>query len=160
MLTDRTCKENDITVLSDVDGRDLHDYRIERREEVNGNTLRSQLGVIRIFFRFTESIEAARTGIAERIRLPEVERRSRETRVTESVAKEVLDHLSRFKYAGRDHTLFRLLWTTAIRVGTAHGFGVDDFDEEEQLLSVTHRPDSETPLKNAERSERLVGAGR
>jgi site-specific recombinase XerD len=150
------CANNDITVLSDVDGRDLHDYRIERRDDVSGNTLRSQLGTVRVFMRFAESIEAARRGIAERIRLPEVEKQSRETRVTESVAKEALDHLSCFKYAGRDHAVFRLLWTTAIRVGTARSFDVEDFDEEQQLLAVQHRPDSATPLKNAERAERLL----
>jgi len=150
------CADNDITVLSDVDGRDLHDYRMERRDDVSGNTLRSQLGTVRVFMRFAESIEAARKGIAERIRLPEVERESRETRVTESVATEALDHLSRFKYAGREHAVFRLLWKTAIRVGTARSFDVKDFDEEEQLLSVTHRPDSATPLKNAERAERML----
>jgi len=149
------CEDNNVTILADIDGRDLHEYRIERRETVNGNTLRSQLGVIRIFIRFAESIEAVRRGIAERIRLPEVERQSRDTRVTQAVAKEMLDHLATFNYASRDHALFRVLWTTAIRVGTARGLDVDDFDAEKQFLAVKHRPAADTPLKNGDRGERF-----
>ena len=87
------CSKNDVTALADIDGRDLHEYRISRRDDVNGNTLRSQLGVIRVFMRFAESIEAARPGVAERIRLPEVERQARDTRLEETVADVILDLL-------------------------------------------------------------------
>lgn len=150
------CERNDVTAVADLDGRDLHEFRMDRRSDVNGNTLRSQLGTLRQFIRFAESIEAAPVGLAERIRLPEVERQSRDTRLQEEVAEIVLDHLRKFQYASRDHALIRLLWVTAVRVGTARSFDVSDFDDDERTLAVRHRPETGTPLKNGERAERLL----
>lgn len=150
------CDANDVTVVAELDGRDLHEFRIDRRDEVSGNTLRSQLGVLRQFIRFAESIEAAPRGLAERIRLPQVERKSRDERLEKEMAEIVLDHLRKFQYASRDHAVIRLLWVTAIRVGTARSFDVDDFDSEKRTLAVRHRPETETPLKNGERAERLL----
>lgn len=150
------CDDNDVETVAELNGRDMHEFRVDRREEVNGNTLRSQLGVLRQFIRFAESIEAAPMGLAERIRLPQAERRSRDGRLEKEMAEIVLDHLRRFEYAGRDHALFRLLWVTGIRVGTARSFDVTDFDRDDRTLAVRHRPDTETPLKNGERAERLL----
>ncbi|WP_394346437.1 tyrosine-type recombinase/integrase [Haloarcula amylovorans] len=72
------------------------------------------------------------------------------------MAEIVLNHLRKFKYASRDHAVIRLLWVSAIRVGTARSFDVEDFDREERTLAVRHRPESDTPLKNGERAERLL----
>jgi site-specific recombinase XerD len=150
------CEANDIAAVADLDGRALHEFRMDRRDVVNGNTLRSQLGIIRQFIRFAESIEAAETGLSERIRMPQVERHSRDTRLETEVADIVLDHLRKFEYASRDHALLRVLWVTAVRVGTARAFDVSDFDREERTLAARHRPETDTPLKNGDRGERLI----
>lgn len=150
------CEENNISTVADIDGRDLHEFRMDRREDVNGNTLRSQLGVFRQYIRFAESIEAAPVGLAERIRMPQVERKARDGRLESEMADIVLEHLRKFQYASRDHALIRLLWVTAIRVGTAQSFDLDDFNRDERTLAVRHRPESGTPLKNGERAERLL----
>ncbi|WP_135663735.1 tyrosine-type recombinase/integrase [Halorhabdus rudnickae] len=150
------CDDNNVTATADLDGRDIHDFRKERREEVNGNTLRSQLGVLRQYIRFAESIEAASVGLAERIVLPQVEKQTRETRLETDVADTILEHLRKFQYASRDHTLLRLLWVTAIRVGTVRSFDVDDFDPDAETLAVRHRPETGTSLKNGKRGERLL----
>lgn len=150
------CDENDVTTVANLDGRDLHEFRMDRREAVNGNTLRSQLGVLRQYIRFAESIEAAPVGLSERIRMPEVERKSRDGRLETEVADIVLEHLRKFQYASRDHALIRLLWVTAVRVGTARSFDVDDFDRDERTIAARHRPETDTPLKNGERGERLI----
>jgi site-specific recombinase XerD len=150
------CDANDFTDMRSLDGRDLHDFRLDRRENINGTTLRSQLGIIRLFIRFAESIEAVPTGLAERIRLPQVEQKSRDTRLETEMADVVLDHLRKFQYASRDHALIRLLWVSGVRVGTARSFDVEDLDTEAQRLAVRHRPETDTPLKNSDRGERLL----
>jgi len=150
------CDERDVTAVADLDGRDLHEFRLDRRDDVSGNTLRSQLGVLRQYIRFAESIEAATRGLAERIRLPQAEQKTRDDRLETEMAEIVLDHLRTFQYASRDHALLRLLWVTAIRVGTARAFDLNDFDRDERTLAVRHRPDTATPLKNGDRAERLL----
>ncbi|WP_418771150.1 tyrosine-type recombinase/integrase [Halorientalis halophila] len=150
------CGENDVDAVADLRGRDLHEFRMDRRQEVSGNTLRSQLGTLRQFIRFAESIEAAPVGLGDRIRMPEVERKVRDGRLQEEVADIVLEHLRKFQYASRDHALIRLLWVTAVRVGTVRTFDVEDFDSEDRTLAVRHRPKTGTPLKNGQRAERLL----
>jgi len=150
------CESNDVPTVAGLDGRDLHEFRMERREEVSGNTLRAQLGVLRQYVRFAESIEAAPRGLAERIVMPQAERKSRDGRLEEETANIVLEHLRKFQYASRDHALIRLLWVTAIRVGTARSFDMGDFDRDERTLAVRYRPETDTPLKNGERAERLL----
>jgi integrase len=72
------------------------------------------------------------------------------------MAEIVLEHLQKFQYASRDHALLRLLWVTAVRVGTARSLDIDDFNAEERTLTVRHRPESDTPLKNGIRAERVI----
>ena len=150
------CDTNDIDTVADLTGRDLHEFRIARREDVNGNTLRSQLGVLRQYVQFAESIEAATMGLAAKIRMPQVERVSRDGRVTEDTATAVLDYLRKFQYASRDHALIQLLWKTGVRVGTARAFDTTDFDPDERTIAARHRPETDTPLKNGKRAERLI----
>jgi site-specific recombinase XerD len=150
------CDENGIQTVADLDGRDLHEFRSYRRDDLTPESLRSQLGAIRQYLRFAESIEAAPEKLAERIIMPETTRSARESRLDADTAETVLDHLSRFQYASRDHALLRLLWTMAIRVGTARSFDLGDFDRDEQTLQARHRPETDTPLKNADRARRLL----
>lgn len=150
------CSENGIDTVADLTGRQLHDFRMTRRESVNGNTLRSQLGVIRQFIQFAESIDAAPVGLAERIRMPQVERVTRDGRLTEETAATVLGYLEKFQYASRDHALMQLLWKTGVRVGTARAFDTTDFDPDERTIAARHRPETDTPLKNGSRAERLI----
>lgn len=43
-----------------------------------------------------------------------------------------------------------------MRSGVLKGLNTDDFDQEDQTLSFSHRPESGTPLKNKERGARYV----
>jgi len=150
------CEDHEVTAIADLDGRDLHEFRSYRSDDLMPESLRSQLGALRQYLRFAESIEAAPEKLAERIIMPETTRSTRESRLDADTAETVLDHLSRFQYASRDHALLRLLWTTAIRVGTIRSFDLDDFDRDEQTLKVRHRPETGTPLKNSDRARRLL----
>lgn len=43
-----------------------------------------------------------------------------------------------------------------MRVGAVRALDIGDYDADEQLLALEHRPKSDTPVKNKERGERLV----
>lgn len=49
-----------------------------------------------------------------------------------------------------------LLWHTGIRTGTAQALDMTDLDAERERLRIRHRPDTETPLKNAEAAGRYI----
>lgn len=74
------CKDEDISNLNDVGGRDIHRIRLWRSEQVNQTTLKSQMDTLRVFIRFCESIDGCRDGLADSIqslRRPETGPRER-----------------------------------------------------------------------------------
>jgi site-specific recombinase XerD len=150
------CEENDIESLSELDGMDLHRYRVEIGDGVSKSTLISRLSDLRVFLRWCESVEAIKSGTAEKIELPEDD--SRRTEVLEpDHADRILEYLRRFEYASRDHVVIRLLWATGMRMGAIRSIDVDDYDSEDQCIYLSHRPETETPLKNGDQGERPVG---
>jgi site-specific recombinase XerD len=64
--------------------------------------------------------------------------------------------LSKFQYASRDHALFALLWNTGLRTGATRPLDLEDCHCAEQYVELAHRPETNTPLKNGEDSEREV----
>ncbi|WP_241431221.1 site-specific integrase [Halococcus thailandensis] len=81
---------------------------------------------------------------------------SRDSLMEVAHAEKLLEHLRKFEYASREHVLFLLLWHTGIRIGTVHSLDVKDFEEQHQRLSLVHRPESGTRLKNKSDGERYV----
>lgn len=100
-------------------------------------------------------------------------------------AREILDNLERYRFASREHVVFLLLWHTTARMGTIRALDVDDvyFDHDDlerirveleaegyhpdviedviskavpPFLYPRHRPEEETPLKNAKGGERTI----
>lgn len=150
------CAENGIENLNAVTARTVHEYRLSIKEGRAQTTLSIYLGSVRQFVRFCESIEAIKGGVAEKIVLPDrVENASTVTLETEE-ATVILSYLRRFHYASRTHALMVLLWHTGIRTGTVQALDVRDFQVEHDRLQIRHRPQSDTPLKNAEKAERYI----
>lgn len=71
-------------------------------------------------------------------------------------ADDVLSYLETYYYASLDHVLLSLLWQTMMRRGTAHGLDLRDYHREEQCLEILHLPETDTPIKNGKRGERLI----
>jgi site-specific recombinase XerD len=153
------CESSDLTNLNNLSARDIHKYRLHRKEtdDLSKVTIRTQLSTIRVFLQFLESIDGVEQGIHEKMLIPSIGsgEGTRERMLEEDSAKAMLDYLDRYEYASKRHTLLTVLWATGCRMGGAHSLDVKDFDPETQSLAFRHRPEQGTRLKNKQSGERL-----
>ena len=154
------CGQEDIYNLNDLTGRDLHTYRVYRREEhdLAPMTLQGQLSTLRVFLGFCASIDAVPEGLKEKVLLPSVRAvdQSRDRMLNHERVQPILNYLDRFKYASQQHVLFALLWNTGMRMGGARSIDLEHYHPEEKAVELHHRPNEDTPLKNGEHGERWV----
>jgi site-specific recombinase XerD len=162
------CETNGIETLDQLTGRHLHEFRVWRRDgesehygPVNNVTLQGILQTLRVFLEFAASIDAVESGMRERVLLPEIdpEDERRDELLEADRAEDILEHLSRYRYASREHVILALLWHTGMRLGSLRALDVDDFDPSEPCLKLRHRPATETPLKNGRAAERDISLG-
>lgn len=151
----------DVEGMGEIDGRILHDYRLWRRDDgdLNSVSLKTQLTTLRVFLRFCESIEAVPEGVHEKIILPNLARgeNTRDAKIEPDEAMDVLDYLRKYEYATSKHVAFEILWHAGCRIGELRAIDLDDYNPSEGYLSIVHRPQKGTPLKNQQEGERLVG---
>jgi len=153
------CASEEIDNLNTLTGRDLHCFRVKRREEDDLATasMKGQLATLRMFLRFCATIDAVEPELDEKILLPKTtEDDARDEMIDTERATKILEYLERYRYATLEHALWETLWNTGIRIGTARGVDVADYDADEQYLVIEHRPDEDTPLKNGAQGERFV----
>ncbi len=156
----RWCDENEIENMNELTGRDLQEYRLWRQKDGNLKkiTLNQQMSTIRVFLKWCGSIEAVPADLYEKVMVPRVrpqDERNDET-LDSDVAEEILDYLSTYQYASREHAVFALLWETGIRIGAANSLDVGDVDTDEERINLVHRPEQGTQLKNGTDGERPV----
>jgi integrase len=119
--------------------------------------MKGQLATLRVFLRFCATIDAVEPGLDEKIILPTTTADdAREELLDAERARKVLDHLEKYRYATLEHILFEVLWHTGLRIGSAVGIDIEDYDADEQFLELAHRPEQGTSLKNGKASERFV----
>lgn len=153
------CDSVGIDNLNELSGRDLHRFRVKRRNEDGLATasMKGQLATLRMFLRFCTTIDAVEPNLDEKIILPTTtEEDAREEMLDSERACEVLDYLEKYRFATLEHTLFEVLWQTGIRIGAARGLDIGDYDADGQYLTLEHTPEDDTPLKNGSQGERLV----
>jgi len=165
------CEEAGVDDLTELDGRDLYEFRVWRREgnfgaedgetpeEIAPVTLKSQLTTLRAFLRFAANIHAVPEDFYERVPLPKL---SGTDDVSDSTlepdrATDILDYLHRYHYASRRHVEFALLWETGARMGAIRGLDLRDLDLDGRtpVVRYKHRPEQGTPIKNGEKGERF-----
>lgn len=158
----RWCEGGDVDSLGDVSGPLLYEYRLWRRDDGGLNTvsLNTQLSTLRVFLKWCENIDAVRPNTYEKVDIPTIEDGTRNEKLTKDRADEILSYLSRFEYASTRHVMLRLMWRGGLRIGGVHALDVDDYDSDEQQLSVRHRPDEGTAIKNAHNGERILALTR
>ena len=63
------CEQSDIDNLNELFGRDIHRFRVKRRneDELATATMKGQLATLRMFLHFCASIDAVRSGLDEKI---------------------------------------------------------------------------------------------
>jgi integrase len=156
----RWCGEEEIDNLNELTGRDLQRYRLWRKEDgdLSKLTLRMQMSTLRVFLKWAGSIEAVPQNLYDKVMVPRVrpEERQRDETLDADDAQEILEYLSKYEYASREHAVMALLWQTGIRVGSAHSLDVDDVFLDENYVQLIHRPDEGTTLKNGKSGQRPV----
>ena len=156
------CTNDGIGNMNEISGRDIHRFRVKRRNEddLATATMKAQLATLRLFLRFCASIDAVEAGLNEKIILPTTTAKdARDELLPPDRADKILDHLEQFEYATLDHVLLAVMWHTGLRVGAAVGLDIRDYDAGEQHLDLVHRPGEDTALKNGTESERFVALG-
>lgn len=162
------CLVEEIENLNDLTARQLLEYRTWRQHDatpkgrsLKKSSLKSQMDKVRVFVRFCERINVVRPGLHQAItaiRLTDGEG-VRRTILSSKRASEILGYQSTHVRCSRDHVTWVLLTATGARVGGIHSLDVEDVIhvDERPALRFRHRPDSDTRLKNGNKSERVVG---
>lgn len=156
----RWCDQEDITNLNELTGRMLHQYRIWRRNEgdLAKTTEKTQMDTVRVFIKWLESIDGVEENLHRKVLSPTLSGGDnvRDDSIESERMEQILDYLSKYEYASRPHVALLLMWHTMMRIGAVQSLDLKDYDSENQSLRITHRPDSETTLKNQSHGERLV----
>lgn len=82
---------------------------------------------------------------------------SRDTMIAAETGEAILSHLRKFEYASFKHTIFAILWTAGVPIGSLRAIDLKDYHNgDKQYVEIHHRAESDTPLKNEERGEREI----
>lgn len=154
------CEQEGFDNLNDVSGRDLHRYRLWRREDgdLSPASEKTQMDTLRVFIRWCESIDAVPTDLSTKVVSPSLSagENVRDVMLDAEVADQILNHLGTYEYASERHVCLALMWQCLLRRGAVRALDIEDYDPNEQALVVKHRPEEGTPIKNKERGERYV----
>lgn len=159
----RWCEgEGGIDDVSEITGRAIHEWRVWRqdegseKEQLSPETIRSEIHTLRVWLRFGASIGAVDPETHENIVVPAESKRTRNVMIEAGHAKEILQHLRKYRYASAEHAIIRVFWMTGIRSGTLRGLDVEDFNFTEASLRIRHRPEEGSTLKNGSSAERFI----
>jgi len=154
------CEGVNIQTVSELRGYDLDEYYEIRSAEVAPATLEGEMWTLKMFFEFLEDIEAVEEGLADSVRIPDLDpsERSSDTKLRTEDALALLDHYRRSEkdYGTRQHTFLELIWVTGARQGGLRALDLRDFYPDAGFVEFRHRPGEGTPLKNKLRGERPV----
>jgi len=126
--------------------------------DIAESTVGQYLSVLRAFIRHCEQIECVRDGLAEKVPDVSTPDGTRDEKIDEDTAEEILDYFEQFRYGCREHVEMALCWETGMRAGVMRPIDISDchLDVSAPYIELSHRPDTGTPLKNKQKSERRV----
>lgn len=159
------CLKNGIKNLNDLSGRDLHRFRVWRREKAPTKTDKLSLHteqtsqkILRQFLRYCVQIEAVQIGLPEKVQIPVVpdDERAKSETVDPDEAREIIDWLETYEYASLAHTTWVILADTGARISSIVALDLDDYRRAEDPPHLRVRDREGTHLKNGNRGERLV----
>lgn len=156
----RWCSETGVTNMNTLTGRDLHEFKLWRRDDgdINKVTEKTQMDTLRVFIRFCESIDAVTNDLSEKVLSPNLDDGDnvRDVMLDPEVADKILSWLDQYRYASNEHVCLTLMWRCLLRRGGVRALDAADFDPDEKSLHVQHQPDTGTPLKNKDSGERHI----
>jgi integrase len=160
------CDQNEIEYVCELDGLDLDDYYNWRRHEatqkaegLRDRSAKSQMDILRKFIENCERLDAVRKGLSDHVPSPDPDGpRSRVPELDNERAEKILNWLEKYEYASLEHVCWALLCSTGLRLGAARSLDLSDYHPDADIphIELHHRPDTDTPLKNQEDSERHV----
>lgn len=156
------CRENGVGSINEV-ASDHVEAWVQKREseDIAPITAKNTVKHVRVFLKWCENAGLIEPGIYSNTRVPDVsedEEASNEA-LQEDDALQILDYLSTYEYASRQHALFAFLWETGCRVSDAIAVDVDDLVTDssgDPAVRFRDRPEQGTGLKHGEKSERTV----
>jgi site-specific recombinase XerD len=158
------CEGVSIETVGELRGYDLDEYYEIRSAEIAPSTLEGEMWTLKMFLQFLEDIEAVDDGLADSVRIPDLDpdERSSDTKLRTEDALTLLDYYRRADddYGTRQHTFLELAWTTGARQGGLRALDLRDFYPDAGFVEVRHRPGEGTPLKNNLPGERPVALPR
>ncbi len=105
----RWCNENSIEHLNDISGRDLHEYRLWRKEDgkLNKVSVQTQMSTLRVYLKWCASLDAVDPDLYSKVLVASVstEESRRHEMLDGERAQHILEHLSMYQYASREHVL-------------------------------------------------------
>ena len=154
------CDHEEIDNLNELTGRGIQRYRLWRKDTSNLNrmTMKNHMSTMRVFLKWCASVEGVPSELYDKILIPRVppEERQRDETLDAEDAEVILEYLHRYQYASIKHVVLALLWETGMRMGGALALDLDNVLFDQRMIRLVHRPETDTPLKNGERGERLV----
>ncbi|MDL0128513.1 tyrosine-type recombinase/integrase [Halobacterium salinarum] len=158
------CEKNSIDVLSDLEPRDIVQFRIWRRTEshsrespLSEKTMSDEMYRFKSFLRYMERVDAAASGLHEGIEPPSGGDAVRDIDIKDERVQRILTYLNDFEYATVAHVIWAVYANSGCRPGGLHSLDRGDvhLDDENPYIEFRHRP-PETSLKNQEEGERQV----
>lgn len=154
------CDETGVTNLNDLSGRSLLQFRTWRSDDLSPASLEANMRTLRLFLQRCVNFDAVPPSLPEKVDIPSVDGEdvSRDEYVSSERAGRILNHLDQYEYATTEHVIWLLMTTAGLRLSAIRAIDVGDFSSSSDggKLHLTHRPDSDTPLKNKSESERVV----
>lgn len=155
-------EENGIEQMGDLTAWHVDQYDFARREAgLAPATIKAQLSTLQVFLDYCETIGAVDEDVADTVDAPTLsaEDEQSEERLAEEDALAALAFFrdSRKFFGVPMHAFLEVAWHTGARMGSIRGLDLADYHADEQYLAFSHRPSTETPLKNKSGGERFVG---
>ncbi|OYR54920.1 tyrosine-type recombinase/integrase [Halorubrum halodurans] len=152
------CDERGIEDMNDLDSELIDRFKEWRLEDVKPITAKNDMNTVRNFIEYAATIQAVPTGLSDLIRIPKVSEDDEicDEYLTRQEAKSILQYLSKYEYASTRHAVMLILWKGGMRLSGLRALDVRDFDQARPALEIRHRPETKTPLKRKEKSERDV----
>ena len=158
------CEDEGIDHISDVDGFTLNLFKSWLRKErgISEVTMANYVGTTRAFIKWCSKVELVDDKLFEKMDYPHVshEEESRDASIDPERVEQILTYLNKYEYGTLRHALFQLIWHTTFRIGTIRALDLDDWKPKASYLSINHRPETGTPLKNKLAGERQVNVNR
>ncbi|WP_277524910.1 tyrosine-type recombinase/integrase [Natrinema salsiterrestre] len=145
--------------ISELTKQDVHEFKQHlRKQGLAKPTLKSHIDTFRGFLRYMTRLDVVDEGLVDVADSPTLRGKEnvRDDEVTADVAHAILERLDRYEFASRSHALILLLWRTSMRTGAVRSLDLDDYNSGEQYLTVEHRPERGTTLKNQNEGERMI----